>query len=116
MADKMQLTSPLVRVILQSDLDGDEVGSRTLQTTNPDMILWERTRVKHKWPAFDEAPIMWLTFLAWAAARRTKAIPLTVTWEQWQADVLDVSGEVEDDEDDDEDLAGRPTLPGPDPG
>lgn len=116
MADKLRLTSPRIRVVLQSDTDGDEIGSRILQSTNPDMILWERTRAKHKWPSFDESPITWLTFLAWAAARRTKVIPLTVTWEAWQADCLDVSSPDDEDDDDDGDGVGRPTLPGPDPG
>jgi len=115
MADKMKLSAPVVRVILQSDLDGDEIAARTLQTTNPDMILWERTRAKHKWPPFDEAPITWLTFLAWAAARRTKVIPPSVTWEQWQADCLDVSSPDEE-ADDEEAEEGRPTQEGPGPG
>jgi hypothetical protein len=95
----VKLTSPLVSVIRE--------GHETLevQTDNRDLILWEKTRVKHRWPKFDEAPMTWLTFLAWAAARRTGAIAPDYRWEQWEAETLSV-GTVDKDKDDDE--GGRP--------
>jgi hypothetical protein len=94
-----KLTSPRVSVMR----DGHE--SLEVQTDNRDMILWEKTRVKHKWPKFDESPIMWLTFLSWAAARRSGAIEPGYRWETWEAETLQVST-VDDDDDDDE--GGRP--------
>jgi hypothetical protein len=107
----IRLTSPRVRVIR----DGTE--PLEVQTANPDLVLWDRTRVKHRWPKFDEAPFLWLTFLSWAAARRTGAIPGDYTFERWEADVLDVSDVGQDDTtEDDPDGLGRPTVPGPDPG
>jgi hypothetical protein len=69
-----------------------------VQTDNRDMILWEKTRLKHRWPRFDDSPIMWLTFLSWAAARRTGAIELGYAWEKWESETLQVST-VDKDED-----------------
>lgn len=94
----VKMTSPHVRVTRK---DGSQL---ELQTANPDLVLWDMTRNKHKWPKFDEAPFLWLTFLAWACARRTGEIEQTLTWETWLAETLDVSAI--DDEDSD---AGRPT-------
>jgi hypothetical protein len=101
----VRLSSPRIRVVR------DGVEPIELQTDNRDLILWDATRVKHKWPKFDEAPFLWLTFLSWAAARRTGAITTAHTFEAWRDEVLEVTS-VDDDEDD----AGRPTEPGPDPG
>lgn len=94
----VKLTSPRVSVIRE----GHE--PLEVQTDNRDMILWEKTRLKHRWPKFDESPVMWLTFLAWAAARRTGAIELGYAWEKWESETLQVS--TVDDKDDDE--GGRP--------
>lgn len=102
----VQLTSPLVSVIRE----GHE--PLEVQTDNRDLILWEKTRVKHRWPKFDESPIMWLTFISWAAARRTGAIPPDVRWEAWESEVLSV-GNV--DKPDDEE-GGRPFSLVPEPG
>lgn len=103
-----RLSSPLVTVIR----DGQE--PLTIQTNNVDLVRWDRTRVKHKWPRMDEAPFLWLTFISWAAARRTGAISDTVTYEVWEETVLDVSGETDSD-DDGPDL-GRPFPVAPAPG
>lgn len=100
----VRLTSPRVRV-LRDGFDPLE-----LQTTNRDLILWDQTRIKHKWPKFDEAPFIWLTFLSWSAARRTGAIEPDYLWERWQEDVLEVSAL------DDDDAGADPTQPGPAPG
>jgi len=101
----VRLTSPRVRV-LREGFDPLEV-----QTDNRDLILWDQTRIRHKWPKFDDAPFLWLTFLSWAAARRTGAIPAEMKLEAWQAEVIEVTAV-----DDDDDEAGRPTEPGLEPG
>lgn len=103
----VRLSSPRVTVTR----DGHE--PLEVQTANPDLVLWDRTRVKHRWPKFDEAPFLWLTFISWAAARRTGAIGNEVTYERWEADVLDVAHV--DDTDDEVTELGRPTQPGPEP-
>jgi hypothetical protein len=84
----------------------------TVQTTNRDLVLWDKTRIKHKWPKFDEAPSLWLTFISWAAARRTGAIDTSVRYEDWESSVLDIDGKTDDD---DEDMgAPFPVAPEPD--
>jgi hypothetical protein len=101
-----RLSSPRLRVVR----DGQE--PLEVQTDNRDMILWEKTRIRHKWPKFDEAPFVWMTFLGWAAARRTGAIDAALTYEVWESEVLGVV--TVDDGDTTE--TGLPTEPGPDPG
>lgn len=102
----VSLSSPKVSVT-RTGFDVLEV-----QTANPDLVLWDMTRTKHRWPKFDEAPFLWLTFISWAAARRTGAIPIDYTFDRWREDVIDVAGE---DDDDDSEL-GTPTQPGLEPG
>ena len=104
----IKLNSPRV-VIIREGHDPLE-----LQTANPDLVLWDRTRIKHRWPKFDEAPFLWLTFLGWAAARRTGAIPMDLRYETWEETVLQVvdTGAAEKGPDE----MGDPFLPGADPG
>lgn len=99
----IKLTSPRVRVVRDGQPDLE------LQTTNADLVLWDLTRPKQRpvWPKFDEAPMLWLTFLSWAAARRTGAIEPGFTFDRWREDVLDVGVE--------SDAGADPTEPGPAP-
>jgi hypothetical protein len=103
----VRLSSPRVRVVR----DGHE--DLEVQTDNRDLVLWDRTRIRHKWPKFDEAAFLWLTFLSWSAARRMGAIPPDLTYERWEADVIDVANV---DADDADVGLGSPTPPGPAPG
>ena len=102
----VKLSSPKIRVQFP------DAEPMVVQTTNADLVLWDRTRSRHKWPTFEDAPFLWLTFISWAGARRTGAIALDLTYEAWERDVLSV--EPEDDDADPE--AGTPTPPGPEPG
>jgi hypothetical protein len=74
-----------------------------LQATNQDLLLWDKTRAKHRWPKFEDAPFIWMTFLAWSAARRTGVIPPETKYEAWEADVLEITSE-------DNEEGGNPTL------
>lgn len=96
-----KLSTPHVRVRRFED----EEKTLEIQTTNADLVLWDRTRIKHKWPKFDEAPFLWITFLAWSAARRSGLISPDLKYEQWESDVMEIE-QIEDESDDD---AGRPT-------
>jgi hypothetical protein len=100
----VRLRSPRVRVVREGH---DEL---EVQADNRDLVLWDLTRAKHKWPKFDEAPFVWLTFISWAAARRQGAIPADVTYERWRDEVLEVTTA-----DDEEDDLGAP-FPNGDPG
>jgi len=82
-----KLTNPRVTVLR------DGVPDLELQTTNADLVLWDLTRGRQRppWPGFQEAPMLWMTFISWAAARRTGAIEQSVTFERWRDEVLEVS-------------------------
>lgn len=102
----VRLVAPRVLVVFTNGREPLEI-----QSDNRDLVGYEKTRIKHKWPKFDEAPFVWLTFLAWSAARR--AGQESGTYEAWENAVLsvrDMSSTAEDEE------IGTPTLPGPDPG
>lgn len=95
----VRLNTPFVRVV-RDDFDPLEI-----QTTNADLVLWDRTRYKHKWPGVADAPFLWLTFISWAAARRQGAIPGDLAYERWETQVLEVEAlNVGDD-----DETGNPT-------
>lgn len=60
-----------------------------LVTRNPDLVRFDITRPKHGWPDPETAPMLWTTFIAWAAAKRTGVYE--GTWEDWSnRDALDV--------------------------
>lgn len=99
-----RITSPLVTVTREGFPD-----DLTVQTDNRDLLLWDTTRIRHKWPRFDEAPSHWLTFISWAAARRTGAIPAELKYEEWANTVIQVA--VDDSDDDGPDEIGAP-FPG----
>lgn len=82
--DEMRMTQPRLRVLLD---DGSTVQA---QTNNADLIRWDMTRAKHKWPGVSDAPFLWLTFIAWAALRRTKAIDPGMTWEAFSESAVQV--------------------------
>lgn len=77
MSDSPTFNNPRVHVLM---MDGAEWDAQTL---NPDLLKFERTAVRHKWPKPGESPVMWLTFIAWAAGVREGHIPSTLTWEQF---------------------------------
>lgn len=69
----------------------------TVTTTLYDHNVWDMTRAKHKWPTAQEAPLTWMGFIAWSAARRTGAIEPSLTWEQFLTECLSVERAEEDD-------------------
>lgn len=94
MAD-YKITAPRLRV-LRGSLDAPEVIE--VQTLNPDMVAFDMTRAKHKWPDMQTAPFKWMTFVGWHAARREGRIPADLTYESWEATTLDVTALTDDDE------------------
>jgi hypothetical protein len=68
MGTPIRLPTPVLTVIMA---DG---AVHTVQTLNVDMLRWDRDRAKHKWPGGDEAPFVWMTYLAWCALRREGVI------------------------------------------
>lgn len=106
MAD-VKLTTPRLRVVLADDTVHE------VQCTNADLVRFDLTRAKHKWPGPEAAPFLWLTFVAWSALRRSGVIADAVTWEAFQDSTLDISN-VSDDGEDGPDVAD-PTRPGHEP-
>lgn len=69
-----------------------------VEVGNPDMVRWDVTAAKHKWPAMKDAPMLWATFVTWRAAVRSGAY--AGTWEQWSnEDAMNVEMHTDDDED-----------------
>lgn len=68
MSSRIQGT-PRVRVLLELP-DSDQLAEVTVQPDNRDMVRWDRARAAKKWPEQKEAPVLWITFLAWAAIKR----------------------------------------------
>jgi hypothetical protein len=92
-----------------------------VSTGNRDLIAWDRTAPKHRWPAFKDAPFLWVTFLAWHASRRQGLLPdPKMTYEAFEAaaDQIDPDDDEPDDDTDDGAAAGEvdPTPPGHVPG
>lgn len=77
MTDKPALANPRVHVVMA---DGSEWDAQTL---NPDLLRFEATATKHKWAGPSEAPMRWLTFLAWRAGIREGHIPSDLLWEEF---------------------------------
>jgi hypothetical protein len=79
-----------------------------VQALNPDLLRFEDTAARHKWAGPSVAPFRWLTFLAWAASKRTRLTELT--WEDFAATTQQVENLNR------EDTTATPTPPGADPG
>lgn len=76
-----KLSNPRVHVIMADGSQWD------VQSLNPDLLRWERTASKHKWPEFRTVPVWWMTFLAWSASQRDGLIPTAVTWEEFSTEL-----------------------------
>jgi hypothetical protein len=88
----IQLTSPRLRVVLGDD------NVLNVQCTNADLVRFDMTRARHKWPTATDAPFLWLTFIAWAALKRTKGIPDSVTYEAFSESTQDITNLTDDGE------------------
>ena len=76
-----KLSNPLVHVIMA---DGTEWDAQCL---NMDLLKYERTAVKHKWPKPEDSPVWWLTFLAWSAGSRGGQLAAGTTWEAFSQEL-----------------------------
>lgn len=99
-----RLPTPLLAVTLPDRDDPVEV-----QATNIDMVMWDRAAARHKWPEPGKAPFLWLTFIAWSAARRAGVVGEDMTYEQFEGTALAIENLTDDD-----DQEGAVTPTGPD--
>lgn len=65
----IKLTQPVVEVVTEAA--AGELTATTVQTDNRDAIAWDLSRGRRNYPTAQEAPILWLTFLAYNALRRS---------------------------------------------
>lgn len=90
----------------------DKADPIDVKILNPDRVRWDMTAQKHNWPAFQDAPFLGTTFLAWAALRRENLY--AGTFEEFRdRDALDVESwdDTEDTATDDAiEGLGNPTL------
>ena len=90
MAD-VKLSTPRLRIVLGDDSE------LVVQATNADLVKYDMTRARQKWPAAQDAPFLWLTFVAWHALRRTGGIPQTTTYEAFSESTQEITN-LSDDE------------------
>ena len=84
-----RLPTPIVDVTL--DDGSGETTTLRAQIVNADMVRWDRTAAKHGWPKWDAAPFLWLTFVSWAALRRSGQIGDDMTWELYEQRALHIA-------------------------
>lgn len=63
-----KIIAPRLLVLTEDDLEYD------VQTDNRDMVRYDMHAAKQKWPAAQDAPMLYLTFLAVSALRREKKL------------------------------------------
>src|SRR5262245_65793456 len=89
------LPTPVFDVVLDDGAGGHS--RHRVQVVNADLVRFDRTAAKHDWPRADRAPMLWNTFIVWAAMRRTGAIAGDMTWEAFEGLALAIQPAKRDD-------------------
>lgn len=84
MAVKPRMVAPLCVVVMD---DGSQF---EVQSTNWDLLSYERYARAHKWPPANEAPMETATFVAWHALRREALVPQELTYDQFTMAALSI--------------------------
>ena len=102
-----RLSTPTLRVIM---LDGSE---HVVQAINVDMVAWDRDRAKHQWPSPQDAPFIWLNYLAWHVLTKTQKLLPAMTLREFEEAAAEVSARGPDEGDDEGvDPTSREVEPG----
>ena len=102
---KIKLDTPHVRVTYT---DGEQV---EVQTENPDMVFFDFERARRKWPSFQEAPFVWISYLAYSKIKRSGLLrDPNQTFENWVLTTVAIDNLNGDSESADLESVG-PTLP-----
>jgi len=72
-----KLTMPKLRVLVDDSPTG-ELTEYTVQTDNRDAVRFDVMRPRKSWPGSQEAPMLWMTILAWSAIKRSGGTADTV--------------------------------------
>jgi len=83
------LKTPQVVVVIEQN---DQLTEYVVQTDNRDAVAWDMHRNRVNWPAGTDAPMLWMTYLAWSAMRRDASTPAAgLTFEQFNEAVRSIS-------------------------
>jgi hypothetical protein len=77
MAATPKITSPIIRVAYA---DGRNA---IVQAENPDMVFYDIDRAKKGWPPGQDAPMLWINYLAYSKLRRSGEIEPKLSFENW---------------------------------
>ena len=86
-----KLSTPRLRVIMRDGATHD------VQAFNVDMVAWDRDRAKHKWPSPQDAPFVWLNYLAWHTLTKTQGLLPACTLREFEEAAAEVSSAADDD-------------------
>lgn len=87
MSDRPRLSTPRLRVVMD---DGAEF---TAQALNVDLLAWDRERARAGWAPAQDAPIVWLNYLAWSALRREGSLPRELSLREFESKALEVTAQ-----------------------
>jgi hypothetical protein len=88
------MTMSLERIKLDVELSDGSV--HHLVIGNPSLVSWDRTRSQFQWPTATDAPILWLTYIAWHHMKATKAIPDDVKFKTFEEELCAAVDEADD--------------------
>jgi len=103
-----QLDNPKILIVYK---DGREA---TVQTENPDMVFFDLERARRKWPTFQDAPMLWVNYLAYSKLKRTGEIAGD-SFDAWLLTTQAIKNLNADDQESGQLLAVGPTQPTPGP-
>ena len=101
-----KLSTPELRVIMVDDTE------HHLRALNIDLVAWDRDRAKHSWPPPQDAPFIWLNYLAWHILNREGMFPGTLR--EFESAAVEVSSRADDEAG--EPAGVDPTNPEAEPG
>src|SRR5690242_7666585 len=102
MAESPRLDTPHIRVTMN---DGREYD---VQTENPDMVMFDIERAKRKWPTFQDAPMLWINYLAFSKLKQSGELG-NETFDAWILRTVRVDNLNEDGVPDDDVVTAFPT-------
>lgn len=110
------IAQPILKVVLENE-DGTAT-EYTVKTDNRDAVRFDMTRARMHWPDGQSAPVLWMTFQAWSALKRSGQ-PVPVKVEDFLDRCIQCLPITEDGDElgpGDEVPSAVPTLPGPELG
>lgn len=105
-----RIETPHVKVTY---LDGHWI---IVKTENPDMVFFDLERAKKGWPNGQDAPLLWVNYLAFSKLRRTAVLERGTSFEDWLLSTSMIENVDETGEPSSEPVSVGPTSAGVEPG